>query len=204
MDELRPPKEFEDLWLGAQAPRENIDMIVEQVLRDAGKSRERYRTADIVCITVMVLVIPVMVLLTTRMAAELGALIVAAIILAALLLLGSLVAYRRFYRSVPESPSPGRAAREHLAWSIEYLDRREQFFLASDRWMGPVMFAVAILFGAGAWGSEGETRFLNLWCFVVFLPTAFLSRWMTKYEVRRIEKIRIRLRGILDDQESDL
>jgi hypothetical protein len=184
--------ELNSLWLGPQdQPKENIDMIIETVLQDAGTHRDHSRTVDIVCGVVTALLIPYMVRIirgSSGMYARAG--------LAVLMLglIGSLAAFWLFYRKLRSAPPPTRSVREHLAYSLEYLNRRERHFRLTHRAGTPLMLLAALVFALSPAGTRGA----RMWA-VTAVGGAVAGHVMTKAALKRIEESKSKLQSILED-----
>lgn len=195
MDDLQLPEELKDLWTDPHPPKENVDMIVEQVLRSAQKFKAIHHNWDVIHVTLaVVLILPVLLAV-----AEFDPRLLPGVAAMALLYAVCLFNMRRFYGSVGREPTPNRTTQEHLAWTLTYLDHRERLYRANGRW-GDVGFPIAaILTAVGMFRSEPFSRVEPLVLIALLAAGWWAGNAMTKSVLRQIAEERARVRKMCDD-----
>jgi hypothetical protein len=195
MDDLQRPKELTDLWLDPHPPEENIDMIVEQVLREAQKFQEGHRAFDVAAASVVVVLLPFAFLVV----AEAAPILLPGIAATALVMGGCLFNTRRFYRSVGRAPTPNRTTQEHLAWSLTFLEHRERLYRSNGRW-GNILFpGAAIMLTVGLARSDAFSRTECLGMAGLLALAWWAGNAMTKYALRQFSEESGRMRKLRED-----
>jgi hypothetical protein len=198
MDELQVPDEIKDLWRDSHPREENMDMIVEEVLRDARKFEGVRRSWDVAGRTLLVVLLPLAILA----AAGFGPLLLPGLAALAALAGVCLLNTRKFYRLVGSEPALNRTAREHLAWSLTYLEHREELYRSNWRWGRGLYPAGGILLLIGMFRSYDV-----VWADGLVLAAVLLGFWVgnegTKCVLLQIEEEKARLQKIRDEFADD-
>jgi hypothetical protein len=200
MDNLQPPDDLQQLWLNRQVENEDIAMIVTQVLRDARNFRARARRYDVACVAAYALLLPLGLLSIVIALYYFGEPLVAAgYTIWAVTLLSGLTAYRFFYRSLRDEPSPSAHSRDYIEHSIEYLNRRERFMMKSATPVSALLALAGIVFAIAAY--QGQDALFQVIVSFIGQP---LVVWATLDTRRRYERKRSRLREILADLTGNM
>jgi hypothetical protein len=203
MDNLHPPEELQHLWLDGRLEgrpeKEDTGAVVKRVLRDARNHQRQARMADLACVVAYVLMLPVMLLLVFALRSPYLA---ASHLVWVVLLLGGLVAYRKYYRSMREEPAPGTTSREYVEYSIDYLNRRERFLVKSATPISVLESIAGILCALAAEGVQGKELDLALAYVVVIFVGQPLGWWLTLHAQGKYSEKRARLRQILADLDT--
>ncbi len=199
MDNLQPPNDLQQLWLNSRIQNEDVATIVAQVLRDARNFRARARRFDIACVVAYVLLLPLCLLSIVMAFDYYGELLVAVgYTVWAVTLLAGLTAYRMFYRSLREDPSPDEHSRDYLGHSIDYVNRRERFTMKSATPMSALLALAGIVFAIAA--HQGQDALFHV---IVSFAGQPLLVWAILDTQQRYERRRSQLRQILTDLTSN-
>jgi len=199
MDDLQPPNDLRQLWLNRRVQNEDTATIVAQVLRDARNFRARARRFDVACVVAYVLLLPLCLLSIVIAFDYYGELLVAAgYTVWAVTLLSGLTAYRIFYRSLRDEPSPDEHSRDYIEHSIDYVNRRERFTMKSATPISALLALAGIVFAIAA--HQGQDALFHVIVSFVGQP---LVAWAILDTQRRYERKRSQLRQILTDLTSN-
>ena|SRR5215472_15651388 len=196
MDNLQPPNDLRQLWLNRRVENEDVATIVAQVLRDARKFRARARRFDIACVVAYVLLLPLC-LLSIVIALDYFPLVAAGYTIWAVTLLSGLTAYRIFYRSLRDEPSPDAHSRDYIEHSIDYVNRRERFTVKSATPISALLALAGIVFAVAVY--QGQDALFHVIVSFIGQP---LVVWATLDTQRRYERKRSQLRQIQTDLTS--
>jgi hypothetical protein len=188
MDELKVPDEWKSLWL-AGAGKPDVDALVAGVLKEAGKYRERtLRFHDVMMVLTAILILP-LVALGGGGLALFGRLVLAATLIV------NLAGYWRFHRGMGDAPAPGAPSCDYVTHYLEYQDRLAGLLGWTFRHGSFLPVVAGALFIAGAWW-DGDLLGIpvGVSCCLAWLA----GRWMTRYELKRIEGRQARLRALLE------
>jgi hypothetical protein len=199
MDNLQPPSDLQQLWLNRRVGNEDVATIVAQVLRDAQNFRARARCFDIACVVAYVLLIPLC-LLSIVIAMDYFAepLVAAGYTVWTVTLLSGLTAYRGFYRSLRDEPSPDAHSRDYIEHSIDYVDRRERLTMKSAVPMSLLLALAGLVFAVAVYRHQDA-----LFHLIVSIVGQPLLIWATLHTQRKYEKKRSQLRQILTDLKGN-
>jgi hypothetical protein len=199
MDSLQPPEELQHLWLNSSAKAENPEPIVTQILRHARRLQRRARAADVFFMVLGVVEIPILLafVLINRdeplVAAGNGVWAVTSGVAVAM--------YRAFYRSLGEEPPPNATSRQYTQYSIEYLNRRENFWVKSALPCSALESLAGVVF-AFAMANGQQPEFSLVWVLLCFLLQPINWWWILRVH-RKSNERRTRLREVLADLDRD-
>ena len=195
MDELHPPKELADLWLGREPAPENVDAIAHRALTDAAKYARVVRKIDFMwAIPSAIIAVFGLWFVAGQSAAE--------ALFFSVVLVGNLVEWWRFRVAACRPLDPSLPTQEHVSFSIGYLALRARFLRRTAWWAAIVMPPGAILMAAMAISGDPDDA-LNRWIAAgLMLIVPILGVWWTRYELRRIAGMRAPLEQILADLSS--
>ena len=199
MDNLTPPEELQHLWLDAPEKTEDPTAIVTHVLREARKHQRRARAADIFCMALCVVLLPLMLALALIFWDK-PLMVVGHLIYIATLVI-SLAMYRRFHRSLGTEPPPNATSREYAEYSIEYLNRRERLWVKSALPCSALVSATGIVFAMAAANGQ-QPDISTAWVVLCFVSQP-LNWWLVSWAHRKNSKRRTRLREILADLDRE-
>jgi hypothetical protein len=147
-EQRESPDELQEHWQRQNAPEENIDMTVEQVLEQDRKYQASARRSDVLAAVGALVFLPLLLLASAtgkwpEVRAGYGLMAVGCGITAVALWL-----YHRLNRH-----APGRdlTVRDHLEQSVAFLERQATLLRTSTLWCGLPLFLGVLLFGAGIW-----------------------------------------------------
>jgi hypothetical protein len=184
-----------NLWIDPHPPEENIDMIVEEVLREAQKFTEGHRIWDVVSTTLVVVLIP----LALFVIGEAAPILLPGFAMVALLMGVCLFNTRRFNRAVGRAPAPNRTTQEHLAWSLTYMDHRAQLYRLNGRWGNLLTPLAAVLLTVGMARSDDFSRGIWLGTAVLWALAWWAGNAMTKCVLRQIAEEMAHISRMRDD-----
>lgn len=194
IDNFEPPKDLQDLWIGKNAGKENIDMMVEQVLEQDRRYRKASRREDIVSIVIAAVFLPLLMFLAADARAPIlrvgyGMMAIGSAV--------TIVALWLYHNWVRQAPSTSSTSRTHLEQSVEYLDRQAKLYRTSVLWCGAPVFIGGFLIGLAA-------AHANVWLGAVMCGGSVLA-WIGTWhrngvrKVREIEQRKARVQQVLQD-----
>jgi hypothetical protein len=142
------PDELQELWQRQNAPEENAEMTVEQVLEQDRKYRNSACRSDVIAAVGALVFVPLLLLASStgkwpEVRAGYGLMAVGCGM--------SAVALWLYHRLSRQTPRRDLTVRDHLEQSVAFLDRQATLLRTSTLWCGLPLFLGVILFGAGIW-----------------------------------------------------
>ena len=191
MDELKPPPELSDLWLGPRTAEEDVDAITGRVLRDARHHQRDTRAADAFGITLTLFC--VVLFLWPGNGLNPPARLAAALFI--LLLAANLIEWGLFYRLGDSPPDYSLTSREHVTHWLDYIDRRTRFLRRTEMWAWIVLPVDAVLWTWAGWLQPDPVLCLGGAAVVLF--ALVLGVWMSRYMLRQLAQRKASLQDTL-------
>jgi hypothetical protein len=147
-EQRESPDELQQLWQRQNAPEENVEMTVEQVLEQDRKYRDLARRSDVIAAVGALIFLPLLLLASAtgkwpEVRAGYGLMAVGCGI--------SAVALWLYHRLNRQTPRRDLTVRDHLEQSVAFLERQATLLRTSILWCGLPLFLGVLLFGAGIW-----------------------------------------------------
>lgn len=194
IDNFEPPNDLQDLWTSNSAGKENIDMMLEQVLEQERKYQKASRREDIVSVLIAALTLPLLMLLAAGARAPILRAGYGMMAIGSAVTIVALWLYHNWVRRAPSTSSPSRT---HMEQSVEYLDRQAKLYRTSVLWCGAPVFIGGFLIGLAA-------AHANVWLGSAMCSGCVLAWIGTWYrngvrKVREIEQRKARVQQVLQD-----
>lgn len=147
-EQQESPDELQEHWQRQNAPEENVEMTVEQVLEQDRKYQASALRSDVMAAVGALLFLPLLLLAAAtgkwpEVRAGFGLMAVGCGI--------SAVALWLYHRLNRQTPRRDLTVRDHLEQSVAFLDRQATLLRTSTLWCGLPLFLGVLVFAAGIW-----------------------------------------------------
>lgn len=172
--------ELQELWQRQNAPEENVEMTVEQVLEQDRRYRDSARRSDVIAAVGALVFLPLLLLASStgkwpELRAGYGLMAVGCGI--------SAVALWLYHRLSRQTPRRDLSVRDHLEQSVAFLERQATLLRTSTLWCGLPLFLGAILVGAGIWMHMSKLA-------GALLAGGGLLAWIGSWHMNNVRKMR--------------